>query len=263
MARGNMTHGSKSKRQHGSIGMCATPARVFPGLKMAGHMGNKRIKTRKLKVQHLEMSASARKARKGVSAADEGGQSRQNLEPLTTASWQQSHRQKLAAFTCQRASAVWSTAHPFAPHLCCCPCCCGKWRTLTAVDWPVRALSTGENTLDTRPPRLCTEGDCVLTEPPDSASCYPTQVIKVDQERGAIVVHGSVPGKPGNVLEITPAKVTSGFRVLGFRIDCLWQALGSVQKRLACRCECVTGSLAVHARLSVACRHPFACAAPG
>ncbi len=52
MARGNMTHGSKSKRQHGSIGMCATPARVFPGLKMAGHMGNKRIKTRKLKVQH-------------------------------------------------------------------------------------------------------------------------------------------------------------------------------------------------------------------
>jgi large subunit ribosomal protein L3 len=81
MARGNMTHGSKSKRQHGSIGMCATPARVFPGLKMAGQMGNTRIKSRKLKV------------------------------------------------------------------------------------------------------------------------------IKVDQERGAIVVHGSVPGKPGNVLEITPAKI--------------------------------------------------------
>ena len=33
------------------------------------------------------------------------------------------------------------------------------------------------------------------------------QVIKVDQELGAIVVHGSVPGKPGNVLEITPAKI--------------------------------------------------------
>lgn len=81
MARGNMTHGSKSKRQHGSIGMCATPARVFPGLKMAGHMGSVRRKCRKLKV------------------------------------------------------------------------------------------------------------------------------IKVDEERGAIVVHGSVPGKPGNVLEITPAKI--------------------------------------------------------
>jgi Ribosomal protein L3 len=50
MARGNMTHGSKSKRQHGSIGMCATPARVFPGLKMAGHMGSVRRKCRKLKV---------------------------------------------------------------------------------------------------------------------------------------------------------------------------------------------------------------------
>jgi large subunit ribosomal protein L3 len=33
------------------------------------------------------------------------------------------------------------------------------------------------------------------------------QVIRVDEERGAIVVHGSVPGKPGNVLEITPAKI--------------------------------------------------------
>lgn len=51
MARGNMTHGSKSKRQHGSIGMCATPARVFPGLKMAGHMGSKRRKVKKLKVR--------------------------------------------------------------------------------------------------------------------------------------------------------------------------------------------------------------------
>jgi len=64
----------------------------------------------------------------------------------------------------------------------------------------------------------------------------------VDQERGAIVVHGSVPGKPGNVLEITPAKVTSGFRVLGFRVDCLWQVLGSpmsasVQTRPSSRFE--------------------------
>ncbi len=33
------------------------------------------------------------------------------------------------------------------------------------------------------------------------------QVIKVDQELNAIVVHGSVPGKPGNVLELTPAKM--------------------------------------------------------
>jgi ribosomal protein L3 len=33
------------------------------------------------------------------------------------------------------------------------------------------------------------------------------QVLKVDLERGAIVVKGSVPGKAGNILEIAPAKV--------------------------------------------------------
>lgn len=33
------------------------------------------------------------------------------------------------------------------------------------------------------------------------------QVLKVDLERKAIIVKGSVPGKAGNVLEITPAKI--------------------------------------------------------
>jgi large subunit ribosomal protein L3 len=45
-----MTHGSKSHREHGSIGPGTTPGRVFPGLKMAGHMGNERVKIRKLPV---------------------------------------------------------------------------------------------------------------------------------------------------------------------------------------------------------------------
>ena len=49
-----MTHGSKSKRQHGSIGMSATPSRVLPGLKMAGHMGAERVKIRKLEVSFLQ-----------------------------------------------------------------------------------------------------------------------------------------------------------------------------------------------------------------
>ncbi|KXZ48522.1 hypothetical protein GPECTOR_27g693 [Gonium pectorale] len=40
--RGAMTHGSKSHREHGSIGSATTPSRVFPGLKMAGQMGNVR-----------------------------------------------------------------------------------------------------------------------------------------------------------------------------------------------------------------------------
>ena len=33
-----MTHGSKSHREHGSIGSATTPSRVYPGLKMAGQV---------------------------------------------------------------------------------------------------------------------------------------------------------------------------------------------------------------------------------
>ena len=33
-----------------------------------------------------------------------------------------------------------------------------------------------------------------------------TQVLMVDSEKGAIVVKGSLPGKPGNLLEIVTAK---------------------------------------------------------
>lgn len=32
------------------------------------------------------------------------------------------------------------------------------------------------------------------------------QVLMVDATRGAIVVKGSLPGKPGNLLEVAPAK---------------------------------------------------------
>ena len=53
MKRGLMTHGSKSKRQHGSIGASATPSRVLPGLKMAGQMGNSRVKIRKVEGEPL------------------------------------------------------------------------------------------------------------------------------------------------------------------------------------------------------------------
>eukprot|EP00884_Botryococcus_braunii_P020659 jgi/Botrbrau1/7277/Bobra.0318s0015.1 len=52
--RGPMTHGSKSKREHGSIGSATTPSRVFPGLKMAGQMGNKRVKIRHLEVLMID-----------------------------------------------------------------------------------------------------------------------------------------------------------------------------------------------------------------
>lgn len=49
-ARGNMTHGSKSKREHGSIGPGSSPGRVYPGAKMPGLMGNARVKARKSEI---------------------------------------------------------------------------------------------------------------------------------------------------------------------------------------------------------------------
>jgi large subunit ribosomal protein L3 len=45
------SHGNhKHHRAPGSIGACATPARVFPGTKMAGHMGAERVTTLNLEV---------------------------------------------------------------------------------------------------------------------------------------------------------------------------------------------------------------------
>ena len=47
----NASHGNhKSHRKPGSVGQCATPARVFRGKKMAGQMGNERVTTLNLKV---------------------------------------------------------------------------------------------------------------------------------------------------------------------------------------------------------------------
>lgn len=48
--RGPVTHGSHNIRKPGSIGQSATPSRVFKGLRMAGHMGAKRITQRGLVV---------------------------------------------------------------------------------------------------------------------------------------------------------------------------------------------------------------------
>ncbi|HVL64354.1 MAG TPA: 50S ribosomal protein L3 [Actinomycetota bacterium] len=45
------THGTQRKhRSPGSIGACATPARVFKGTRMAGQMGNRRVTTLNLRV---------------------------------------------------------------------------------------------------------------------------------------------------------------------------------------------------------------------
>ena len=45
------SHGNQAKhRAPGSIGACATPARVFKGTRMAGHMGHRRVTTLNLRV---------------------------------------------------------------------------------------------------------------------------------------------------------------------------------------------------------------------
>lgn len=47
---GRATHGSGTHRGPGSIGMKVSPARVFKGKKMPGHMGNVRVTTQNLRV---------------------------------------------------------------------------------------------------------------------------------------------------------------------------------------------------------------------
>ena len=47
---GRMTHGSHFKRAPGSIGQCATPSRVFPGKKMPGQMGARKVTVKNLEV---------------------------------------------------------------------------------------------------------------------------------------------------------------------------------------------------------------------
>ena len=48
---GQSTHGQHNRqRAPGAIGACATPSRVFKGMRMAGRMGGKRVKTMNLQV---------------------------------------------------------------------------------------------------------------------------------------------------------------------------------------------------------------------
>ena len=47
---GPKTHGSDHHREPGSIGPGTTPGRVYKGVRMAGHMGDARITTKKVRV---------------------------------------------------------------------------------------------------------------------------------------------------------------------------------------------------------------------
>ena len=53
-ARGPMSHGSKNHRLPGSTGAGTTPGRIYPGKRMAGQMGNRKVTIRKLKVVQID-----------------------------------------------------------------------------------------------------------------------------------------------------------------------------------------------------------------
>ena len=52
--RGPMTHGSKYHRHAGSNGSASDPSRVFPGKKMAGHMGHVQVTVQNLEIVRVD-----------------------------------------------------------------------------------------------------------------------------------------------------------------------------------------------------------------
>jgi large subunit ribosomal protein L3 len=52
-SRGPMTHGSKNHRLPGSIGAGSTPGRVYPGKKMAGHLGNSTVTLKNTEILYI------------------------------------------------------------------------------------------------------------------------------------------------------------------------------------------------------------------
>lgn len=54
--RGPMSHGSKHHRLQGSLGAGTSPGRVFPGKKMSGKDGNKKVTIKNLTIFYLNIS---------------------------------------------------------------------------------------------------------------------------------------------------------------------------------------------------------------
>jgi large subunit ribosomal protein L3 len=67
------SHGNHKKhRSPGSIGACATPARVFKGMKMAGQYGNERVTTLNLEVIEGDAERGLLLVKGSVPGADGG-----------------------------------------------------------------------------------------------------------------------------------------------------------------------------------------------
>ncbi|MBI2303407.1 MAG: 50S ribosomal protein L3 [Chloroflexi bacterium] len=72
-AGGPKTHGQSDRhRAPGSIGSTTTPGRVFKGLRMAGHMGHRRVTVQGLKVVQVEPQRNLLLVRGAVPGATNG-----------------------------------------------------------------------------------------------------------------------------------------------------------------------------------------------
>jgi large subunit ribosomal protein L3 len=70
--RGPVTHGSTNTRQPGSIGAGTTPGRVYKGMKMSGHLGDRRITVQKLQVVRVDPDRQLLLVRGAVPGARNG-----------------------------------------------------------------------------------------------------------------------------------------------------------------------------------------------
>jgi large subunit ribosomal protein L3 len=72
-AGGPKTHGQSDRhRAPGSIGATTSPGRVFKGLRMAGHMGDRRVTQRNLKVLNVDLARHLLLVRGAVPGAGKG-----------------------------------------------------------------------------------------------------------------------------------------------------------------------------------------------
>ncbi len=70
---GKATHGVHENYRHGgAIGQCATPGRLFKGIKMAGRMGNERVSTQNLIIVDIKKEQNLMYVRGAVPGARNG-----------------------------------------------------------------------------------------------------------------------------------------------------------------------------------------------
>jgi len=69
---GPKTHGSHNIREPGSVGMCATPARIFKGKKLPGRMGGGQMTTRNLKVVEIDIENNLLYIKGAIPGANSG-----------------------------------------------------------------------------------------------------------------------------------------------------------------------------------------------